>query len=61
LVLVAVVPPGTVPRTPTGSLLPVYLLHTYAQDEYHGCIRNDMMLMDEQQQITKPPKHSLTE
>jgi hypothetical protein len=27
------------------SLLPVHLLHADAQDKYHACIRNDMMLM----------------
>jgi hypothetical protein len=36
-----------VPQTPTRSLLLVHLLHVYAQDEYHGCIKNDMTLMDE--------------
>ena len=35
----------SVPRIPVGSLLPVHLLHADAQDKYHGCIRNDMMLM----------------
>ena len=35
----------SVPRIPAGSLLPVHLLHADAQDKYHGCIRNDMMLM----------------
>jgi hypothetical protein len=59
--VLAVATPGMVPRTLTGSLLPVHLLHVYAQDKYHGCIRNDMMLMDEEQQITKRPRHSLTE
>jgi hypothetical protein len=46
--LAVAAPPGTIPRTPTGSLLPVHLLHVYAQDKYHGCIRNDMMLMDKE-------------
>ena len=35
----------SVPRIPAGSLLPVHLLHADAKDKYHGCIRNDMMLM----------------
>ena len=35
----------SVPRIPARSLLPVHLLHADARDEYHGCIRNDMMLM----------------
>ena len=35
----------SVPRIPARSLLPVHLLHADAQDKYHGCIRNDMMLM----------------
>ena len=35
----------SVPRIPAGSLLPVHLLHADARDKYHGCIRNDMMLM----------------
>ena len=35
----------SVPQIPTGSHLPVHLLHADAQDKYHGCIRNDMMLM----------------
>ena len=35
----------SVPRIPAGLLLPVHLLHADAQDKYHGCIRNDMMLM----------------
>ena len=35
----------SVPRIPAGSLLPVHLLHADSQDKYHGCIRNDMMLM----------------
>ena len=35
----------SVPRIPAGSLLPIHLLHADAQDKYHGCIRNDMMLM----------------
>ena len=37
----------SVPRIPAGLLLPVHLLHVDAQDKYHGCIRNDMMLNDE--------------
>ena len=32
-------------RIPAGSLLPIHLLHADAQDKYHGCIMNDMMLM----------------
>ena len=35
----------SVPRIPAGLLLPVHLLHADAKDKYHGCIRNDMMLM----------------
>ena len=35
----------SVPRIPAGSLLPIHLLHADAQHKYHGCIRNDMMLM----------------
>ena len=35
----------SVPRIPAGSHLPVHLLHADAQDKYHGCIRNDMILM----------------
>ena len=35
----------SVPRIAAGSLLSVHLLHVNAQDKYHGCIRNDMMLM----------------
>jgi hypothetical protein len=31
--------------TPAKSCPPIHLLHAYAQDEYHGYIRNDMMLM----------------
>jgi hypothetical protein len=52
-VLAAAAPPGTLPQTPIGPLLPVHLLHVYAQDKYHGCIMNDMMLIDEEQQVTK--------
>jgi hypothetical protein len=37
--------PRSAPRIPAVLLLPVHLLHAYAQDKYHGCIRNDMMLM----------------
>jgi hypothetical protein len=51
--LAVAAPPGTLPRTPTGTLLSVHLLHVYAQDKYHGCIRNDMMLIDKEQQVTK--------
>ena len=35
----------SVPRIPAGSLLLVHLLHADARDKYHGCMRNDMMLM----------------
>jgi hypothetical protein len=49
----AAAPPGMPPRTPIRSLLPVHLLHVYAQDKYHEYIRNDMMLMDEKPQVTK--------
>ena len=35
----------SIPRIPAGLLLPVHLLHVDAKDKYHGCIRNDMMLM----------------
>jgi hypothetical protein len=37
--------PGSSHRTLATSHPPVHLLHANAQDEYHGCIRNDMMLM----------------
>jgi hypothetical protein len=37
--------PRSTPRIPAVLLLRVHLLHVYAQDKYHGCIRNDMMLM----------------
>ena len=35
----------SVPRILAGLLLPVHLLHADAKDKYHGCIRNDMMLI----------------
>ena len=35
----------SVPRILAGLLPPVHLLHADAWDKYHGCIRNDMMLM----------------
>ena len=35
----------SVRQIPAGLLLPVHLLHADAKDKYHGCIRNDMMLM----------------
>ena len=35
----------SVPRIPAVLLPPVHLLHADARDKYHGCIRNDMMLM----------------
>jgi hypothetical protein len=38
-VLATATAPRSVPRTPTMSLLPVQLLHVYAQDKYHECIR----------------------
>ena len=44
LVLAAAAPRSD-PRIPAVSHLPVHLLHADAQDKYHGCIRNDMMLM----------------
>jgi hypothetical protein len=37
--------PRSGPRILAVSLLSVHLLHACAQDKYHGCIRNDMMLM----------------
>jgi hypothetical protein len=37
--------PCSVPRILVVSPLSVHLLHAYARDKYHGCIRNDMMLM----------------
>jgi hypothetical protein len=43
--VLAAAAPCSVPRIVVVSLLPVHLLHAYAQDKYHGCIRNDMMLM----------------
>ena len=43
--VLAAAAPRSVPRIPAVSLLPVHLLHADAQDKYHGCIRNDMMLM----------------
>ena len=43
--VLAAAAPRSVPRIPAGSLLSVHLLHADAQDKYHGCIRNDMMLM----------------
>jgi hypothetical protein len=43
--VLAAAAPCSVPQIPAVSLLPVYLLHACAQDKYHGCIRNDMMLM----------------
>ena len=42
---VSVAAARSVPRIPAVSHLPVHLLHADAQDKYHGCIRNDMMLM----------------
>ena len=45
--VLATVAPRSVPRIPAVSHLPVHLLHADAQDKYHGCIRNDMMLNDE--------------
>ena len=42
--VLAAAAPRSVPRIPAVSLLPVHLLHADAQDNYHGCIRNDMML-----------------
>ena len=45
--VLAAAAPRSVPRIPAVSLLPVHLLHADAQDKYHGCIRNDMMLNDE--------------
>ena len=43
--VLAAAAPRSVPRIPAVSLLPVLLLYADAQDKYHGCIRNDMMLM----------------
>ena len=43
--VLAAAAPLSVPRIPAVSHLPVHLLHADAQDKYHGCIRNDMMLM----------------
>ena len=43
--VLAAAAPRLVPRIPAVSLLPVHLLHADAQNKYHGCIRNDMMLM----------------
>jgi hypothetical protein len=37
--------PRLVPPIPAVSLLSIHLLHVNAQDKYHGCIRNGMMLM----------------
>ena len=48
--VLAAVAPRSVTRIPAGSLLPVHLLHADAQDKYHGCIRNDMMLMTNESQ-----------
>ena len=42
---VSVAAARSVPRILAGSLFPVHLLHADAQDKYHGCIKNDMMLM----------------
>ena len=43
--VLAAAAPRSVPRIPAVSHLSVHLLHADAQDKYHGCIRNDMMLM----------------
>jgi hypothetical protein len=43
--VLAAAAPRSVLRIPAVSLLPVHLLHACAQDKYHRCIRNDMMLM----------------
>ena len=43
--MLAAAAPRSVPRIPAVSHLLVHLLHADAQDKYHGCIRNDMMLM----------------
>ena len=43
--VLAAAAPRSVPQIPAVSLLPVHLLHTDAQDKYHGCVRNGMMLM----------------
>jgi hypothetical protein len=43
--VLAVVAPRLGPRIPAVSLLLEHLLYACAQDKYHGCIRNDMMLM----------------
>ena len=50
----------SVPRIPAGSLLPVHLLHADAQDKYHGCIRNDIMLNDEWIIVSVYRKHHWT-
>jgi hypothetical protein len=35
-------PPDSAPRTLAESLLPAHLLHAYAQDKYHVCIRDEV-------------------
>jgi hypothetical protein len=40
-------PLDPLPRIPVGSLPQAHLLHAYAQDKYHGCIRDNMMIMNE--------------
>ena len=43
--VLAAAAPRSVSRIPAVSHLLVHQLHANAQDKYHGCIRNDMMLM----------------
>jgi hypothetical protein len=46
-------PPDSFLRIPVGSLPRAHLLHAYAQDKYHECIRGDTRLMNGEQQVTK--------
>jgi hypothetical protein len=41
-------PPGLA-RIPEEGLPLEHLLHANARDKYHGCIRDDMMIMNEEQ------------
>jgi hypothetical protein len=42
-------PPDPFPRIPVGSVPRAHLLQAYTQDKYYGCIRDDMMIINEEQ------------